>query len=498
MGVIAKQSIQGTVVNYIGVFIGFITTFFVLTRFLSAEEIGLTRVLIDAATLFIGLAQMGTTSSIIRFYPYFKDPEHQDHGFFFFTVVVPLVGFVIFALLWWALKVPIGNLFAEKSPLFVDYYYFVLPLAFFLLYQTVFETNANVLMHIVVPKAVREIGVRVGMLVAYLLYAFGVVSMDGFVVVICGVYGVAALLNIGYLFHLGHISFKPDFRFLDRQLVRQWLFYTLFLLVTAFVTTLGPSLSNFFVTAQLGLDQTGVYAIATYIAVIVSIPARSVGAIAQPELAQASKEQDTGHINRLLQQSASTLLAVGLLLLLLIWLNMDLIFHLLPNGQTYATGKGVVLLLGFGQLVQATFYLLPAALNYSRYYAFSLLFSAILMVSALVLNTYLVPILGINGAATATLLSYVLYETALLIALRFKIKVSPMSWKLLKLLVLGIVGFGLNAVWLWLTPDWNLWLSSILRTLVLGGGTAVGAYYWQVAPEINQMLQNTIRKIRKH
>ena len=67
MGVIAKQSIKGTIVTYIGVAVGFVTTFFVITRFLSAEEIGLARVLVDAATLFIGLAQLGTSASILRY-----------------------------------------------------------------------------------------------------------------------------------------------------------------------------------------------------------------------------------------------------------------------------------------------------------------------------------------------------------------------------------------------------------------------------------------------
>ena len=39
MGVIAQQSIKGTIVTYIGVAVGFLTTFFVLTRFLTAEDI---------------------------------------------------------------------------------------------------------------------------------------------------------------------------------------------------------------------------------------------------------------------------------------------------------------------------------------------------------------------------------------------------------------------------------------------------------------------------
>ena len=97
MGQIAKQSFRGTVVTYLGVAIGFVTTFFVITRFLSAEEIGLARVLIDAAVLFVGLAQLGTNASIVRFFPYFcadgtknNEVSQLNHGFFFWTIVVPV------------------------------------------------------------------------------------------------------------------------------------------------------------------------------------------------------------------------------------------------------------------------------------------------------------------------------------------------------------------------------------------------------------------------
>ena len=39
MGVIARQSIKGAIANYIGVAIGFVTTFFVVTRFLTTKKI---------------------------------------------------------------------------------------------------------------------------------------------------------------------------------------------------------------------------------------------------------------------------------------------------------------------------------------------------------------------------------------------------------------------------------------------------------------------------
>ena len=69
MGIIIRQSIKGTLVNYLGVIIGFVTTFFVITSYLNTEEVGLTRVLVDAAILFSSFAQLGTGSSIIRFFP---------------------------------------------------------------------------------------------------------------------------------------------------------------------------------------------------------------------------------------------------------------------------------------------------------------------------------------------------------------------------------------------------------------------------------------------
>ena len=72
MGVIARQSIKGAMANYLGVAIGFFVSFFILTRYLTQEEIGLTRVMVDAALLFSSLAQLGTNASIVRFFPWFK------------------------------------------------------------------------------------------------------------------------------------------------------------------------------------------------------------------------------------------------------------------------------------------------------------------------------------------------------------------------------------------------------------------------------------------
>lgn len=489
MGVIAKQSIRGTIVTYLGIGVGIITTFFVLTRFLTSEEIGLARVLIDAATLFVGLAQLGTNNSIIRFYPYFKD-KNGDHGFFFWALVVPFIGFVLFALVYWLCRVPLGAWFGDKSPLFVEYYYFVLPLAFFMLYQTICETTSNVLMHIVVPRAVRELVVRVGLLALYLLYAFRVLSMDGFVIGLCANYAIAATINIIYFFSLQPIHLKPDFAFLreNQGLVRKYLVYTAFLIVSATTTVLAPTLSSFFVTAKMGLDSTGIFAIATYMAVMVSVPYRSVTAIASPQLSRAIKEQNREECSRLIRQVTRNLLLIGGFILLLIWVNIDLIYHILPNGELYAQAKEVVLILGISQLVMATFSICLTTLNYSKYYAMSLLLSLILTVSAIILNNYLVPTRGMEGAALSNLLSYAGYFLLIIITVvaLCRVQVVDRRWFLSLLLLLAL--FGANALWQAYIPAMNIWLDSIVRSLVILGGGAWIAYTAKLSPEINEVL----------
>ena len=495
MGIIAKQSIRGTIVTYLGIAVGVFTTFFVLTRFLTTEEIGLARVLIDAATLFIGLAQLGTNASIIRFYPYFREKDsEEDHGFFFWALVVPFIGFVVFAIIYWACRVPLGAWFGDKSPLFVEYYYFVLPLAFFMLYQTICESTCNVLMHIVVPRAVRELIVRVGLLAIYLLYAFKVLSMDGLVIGFCVNYAVAAMINMLYFFSLKPIRLRPDWTFLreNKALVYRYLTYTGFLLLSAVTTVLAPTLSSFFVTAKMGLDSTGIFAIATYMAVMVSVPSRSVAAIASPQLARAIKEQNREECSHLINQVTRNMLLIGGFILLAMWVNIDLIFHILPNGATFAQAKNVVLILGVSQLVLATFTICYTALNYSRFYAFSLFISLALTISALILNNYLVPLYGMNGAALSNLLSYGLYValTILFVVSLCRIRVIEKRWWFI--LALLVVLFAINALWCQFAPTMNIWADSLLRSAVLIGGGALIAYKAELSPEINKTLRDHV------
>ena len=499
MGVIARQSIKGALANYLGVAIGFVITFFVLTRYLTEEEVGLTRVMVDAAMLFSCLAQLGTNASTVRFFP------HYGNRVFGLSLLLPLAGFLMVGILLLVFHGPLVELYSEKSPLIADYFYLLPMLTFFALYMTVFETNASVLMRITVPKMVREVGIRVFNLGAYLLYGYRLISLDLFVWLFCGSYAIAMLLNLFYLLRIVKFDlsvFRLDWHFFTRERVRETGRYTLFMTATVLAGNI-PLINSLFLGAKAGAALTGVYAIASYIANVVEVPYRSLGAISRPVVATAVKEGNWGEVNRLTRQVSLHQLLVSLTIFYIIWINLDTLYAFIPNGASYAGGVGVVLIMSLAKVVNSSFSIGTDVLNYSRYYSRALIFIALLTLSAIALNTWLIGLWGIDGSAAATLLSYLLYFTALLTYLWRRLHVCLFSAAQLKVVALMVAAFILNALWtVLLTPLIThhpslvtLLIDAVLKTLVLASVLLAAVYAWRVSPTINDMIDKFRKRI---
>lgn len=507
MGVIARQSIKGALANYLGVAIGFVTTFFVLTRCLTQEEIGLTRVMVDAALLFSCLAQLGTNSSIIRFFPFFKEEGKGNHGIFGWSVLIPFVGFVLFAVIFFLFREPILGVYMQKSPLIADYFYLLIPLTFFALYLTVFETNASVLMRITVPKLVREVGIRVFNLISYILYGKGVISLDLFVVLFCASYGLAMLLNLCYLLSLGQISFRIDWKFIDRSKLKEIVRYTLFMTATVLAGNI-PLINSLFLGAKTGLALTGVYTIASYIANVVEVPYRSLGAISRPVISQAVRENNWGEVNRLAQQVALHQLLMSCLIFFFIYANLGDLFSIIPNGTDYAGGIGVVLILGGAKIANSSLSVGTDILNYSRYYPVALLLIGVLTFSAILFNPLLIDFWSINGSACATLFSYLLYFALLLTFLWKKLRVNLIGKGCAKVLLLIGILLGANALWnltlqspltqIAIGPQWmGALIDALLRSIVLLAIALPLMYRLRISSEVNRLMEETMEKIKK-
>lgn len=506
MGVVVRQTIKGTIMNYIGVLVGFITTFFIVTKYLTPEEVGLTRVLVDASILLSSLAQLGTSTSAMRYYPYFKDEKEKDHGFFGWSVIIPFVGFIVFTALFFVFKTPIENYFSQNSELFVDYIYFVIPMAFFMMYLLVFETNSNLLMRIVVPKFIREVGIRLMTLIVYLLYAFDVINLDGMVVSLCLTYGIATLLNIIYLFTLKKISFKIQPSYISKWLRKDFIFYTLFLIISSLASNLVPVLNTFFVSGKLGLAVAGINTIAVYIANMVEIPYRSLAAISRPQISQSMKDNNVMEVNVLIQNVSLHQFIASSFIFFLIWINIDLLYTLIPNGNVYDEAKFVVFILAIVKIINTSLNVGATVLSYSKYYYYSLLFTIILTVSTIIMNIKLIPIWGIEGAAIASLISYLIYYTFLLTFVNWRVKVTPFSLKEFYTLLIIVSLFVID----WLLQTYisgyvissfkilivGQILDSVLRTSLLAILGIVSIYKLRISKQVNDIIDKFLSLLK--
>lgn len=503
MGIVARQSIKGTIATYIGVAVGIVTTFFIQTKALQPEQIGLIDVMLQCAILFAGLSQLGTSSSAMRYYPFFKDEKSRDHGFFGWTLLVPLIGFALFLILFLLFKERIVVFFTEDSGtldsgMFGKYVNFVIPLAFFILYITVFETNSNLLLRIVLPKFVREVGLRVATLVVYLLYYYEVIGFDGVIIGFCVFYGLATLVNIVYLLSLKRVSFKIDRKYVSAKLRRDFLYYTLFMIAAAVAGTVIPMLSKFLLAGMEGFRLAGVFTIATNIAALVEMPYRSLGAISRPHVSDAMAHQDLVQADELCKKVALHQFMAGLFVLFFIWINIDFLFDLLPNGDIYRLGKWAVLILGIGRLVFSTLDVSLTALSYSKYYYYSLIFTVLLAAMSVLMNRWLIPIWDINGAAMAYTFSYIVYFVLLLAFIRWRIGVMALSLKLLPVALVVIVLFALDLAWTtWLTPLLSGSLFALCVNAVLKSGLfavlgMVALYRMKVSKSVNDLIDKTL------
>ena len=128
MGIVIRQSLKGTFVNYIGVLLGIFVQFYIVAKYLDPEVIGLSKVVYEVALLLASFALLGTSSSGMRFFPYFKDEKTGNHGFLFYSLLLPTIGTILVTIIFLLLRTPIEGYFGKNSPLFNEYFYYVIPM----------------------------------------------------------------------------------------------------------------------------------------------------------------------------------------------------------------------------------------------------------------------------------------------------------------------------------------------------------------------------------
>ena len=493
MGIIIRQSVKGTAATYIGAFIGFITTVFIQTKYLAPEDIGLYRVIIDIASMFSTLSLLGVTSSAIRFFPYFKNKNNNNNGFFYYLMLLPTIGCFLFIVLFILLKVPVSAYFIKESSLIVDYYYWVIPLIIVMTYLYALETYANINMRITFARFNREIWIRVMTLVVFLIYGYHLITRSEFITGVILTYAIALITIFIYTSRIANTSLKHDYSLISKPLRRDILKYSSVLVTGVLGTTIISKLDILMVASQLGLSSTGIYSIAMYIGAVIEIPSRSIIAISSPIAAENIKNNDWKSAKQLYKKVSLHQLLIGGLLFILIWVNIDNIFAIIPNGETYVEGKWVVFFIGMSKMITVMFNFGGSLISFSKYYHWTLYFTFFSLGVGILANYWLISIYGITGASIAMFVLCVLnYGFQQWIIFR-KLKGNPWSTGMTKLLAIMLALFVVNY---FITNSANPIVDGLIRTIILSVIACTSVYFLKVSDDLNNTIRTILNRIK--
>ena len=464
MGLVIRQSISTTIISYLGVLIGYINLLYLYPKFLSLEEVGLFRTIQDAAILLSPFAQFGLASGIFRYYPQFVKDQKTSGSFISLMLLLSVIGFSIFFLIFQLFETSILAYFEDNAKEIIHYASLVLWLTLILLITSLMEAYSRSLLKTVVPSLLREIVSRVLLSVFVLLYFLGYLNFQQFIITTTLGYLLCLTILMIYLAKNGDLKLGLEFSVTHKLKLPELLKYSLLSFAgTAGLVIIGK-VDSIMVSGLLGLAANAVYTTAFYMATVIEIPKRALSQVAMPLIARAFEKKDMRDIQIIYQKTSINQFIIGALMLIGVWANLDNIFQLIPKTELYEAGKYVVIIVGFGKLIDMIFGPSSEIIVLSKYYGFNIILIILLAGSIVFANNLLIPAYGINGAAIGAALALIFFNLIKFIFIWATLKMQPFSSSTVKVVLITVVAVGVNLI---LPKVSNVFLDIAYRSLII-------------------------------
>ena len=493
MGIVQRQGLRNTIISYAGLGLGFVNTVLVLPKVLEPEQIGLTSVLMALATMFAQVSAFGFGNMGVRFFPYFRKPESGHHGFLPFLLGVPLLGFVLIAVLYLLGRPLVLHWYIEDAALLGRYYIWGLVLTLFVLLINLQDAYLKALYHTAFSSFTQEIVLRLLVTVGALLFAGGYLDFHGYVLWYVGALGGISLLLTAYTAFIGELHLQPTSAVLRVRPLREMLGFGAFALLGNVSGVVISSIDSLMVGAKVDLDGAGIYGTAFFISTALVLPFRALYKIAFPLLAEYWKNNDLPRMADFYQRTTRLNTLLGCYLALGIALNLDFIFGQMK--PAYAAGSTAVLILLAGRLFDGITGLNGLIVVTSPRYRYDLIFNASLALATVLMNMLLIPRMGLTGAAVAAAVSLVIINIARTWFVWHSFGLQPFD-KRVPVIMLLAAAAGLVA---WLVPFvQSLLVTMLLRSVVLTvlyGGLLLAT---NAEPQVREILKTLLRHGRSN
>jgi O-antigen/teichoic acid export membrane protein len=404
------------------------------------------------------------------------------------------------------------SFYTKTSPETLAFFVYAVPYALLLLWLLVVESYARIHLRIAIPNFFREVILRVGIVILVILFSQKIIGFEMLVGVRVSLYGLMALFGVLYVYQLGIFFWKNPSIIIsgiifekknnsenltenkNQTLFGKIIQYGLWIWIGGAGTLIIVKIDTLMIPALLNTEALGIYTIAYFIGSLLEVPRKAISQIATPLVSKAWSENNLSQVETLYQKSALNQTIAGTLLFLGIWVNLDSLFLLMPNGVLYAQGKYVVFWIALLRWLDMFFGINSELLLQSKHYRMNLFFILALAVLMLFSNYIGILKMGIVGAGFATCMSFLLFNIIKYIYIWQKFHIHAWQKEIFFVTFWGILTYLLVLILPFFEEKTTFYILSniILKSAFISVFFLSGVLFFGWSKDINEIIKKMV------
>jgi len=426
MGIVLKQTLNNTIITYLGFALGAVNALFLYTNFLTDEYYGLVGVILSTSAILTPLMAFGVQNTLVKYYSSFEKTDAFLTLMLFLPLlmIIPLGAFAYFG------NSVIAEFLAKENAIVKDYVWYIFLIGLGMAYFEVFYAWARVQLKSVFGNFMKEVFVRLGITILLVLVSFEIITVELFLKALVGLYLLKSLIMKLYAYSLK----RPKLNFNFPKNTSEIIIYSALIILGGSAAVILLEVDKFMINQYIEIENVAYYTVAIHIATVIIAPSRAMHQITYPMTAELLNKNNLSGLKELYQKSSLTLFIVSGLVFLMVILNLGDLYQLIP--KDYRGGFYVVLLIGLIKLYDSFLGCNNAILYNSKYYRTVLWLGVFLAAMTIVFNIWLIPRYGMEGAALASFLAVFIYNTCKLGYVKAKFDMWPFTKETFKVLCL--------------------------------------------------------------
>jgi O-antigen/teichoic acid export membrane protein len=494
MGLIIRQGFKSGMVTYIAVIVGLLNNTFIYPAFLEIKEFGEIQFVLQTAIMLVPFLIMGFSSVSAKFYPDYSETPKSRSSFFTFLLTAPFIGSILLIGLVFAFRHQIVSFYQSKDAVDEQTVIATCIIAVLMVFNTTMSSYAANLKRIAIPTVLNNL-IKFTLPVLCVVYFYSDFSISFLFIGAIAHYAILFIAFAIYLYRLDGISIDLSLiKSMPKARLSQMASFAVFGILAGIGTTLATKIDTFMIVSfsEGGVYDNGLYSFALFASNTVAMPIVIISGLATPLIAGYWKSNSREEIDKIYKQSSLNMLVIGGAIFLAIATGIDYLFEFMPKGDEFRLAKVAVIILSFTRLMDLAAGLNSQILSMSERYKMFFYFLVFLSITNIILNLTLIPQFGIQGAATATLISIGLFNLLKFIYLKQKYQLQPFDrrtvWVLLILLVSVCLGQLLPAL-----P--NPWMSAIVWPSLITFLFLLAIYWLRLSDEINNFINDKLSQV---